>query len=222
METQININYVKTDPDISFKQKNLLDKIIRKHALIAGRVLNIPFVTITVYPKSNWAMPERGEDGYASSGDWIQIYIDPKNKNNSFEFIINNLIPGTIYHEMNHVARWRSVGFGKILPEVVVTEGLASVFEKEQWKKIIPPWAQWNKREISDFLETIKKRNKKNDLTYNHSEWFFGRGKLPRWIGYKLGVYIVESMRKNFSKVTWRELTKMKADEIIKKSGVKI
>ena len=222
MNTQVNINYVKTNPDLSNHQKSELDKIIRKHALIAGRILDIPYVTITIYPKSDRTIPETGEGGYAPSGDWLQIFIDLKNKNYNPKFIINNLTPGTVYHEMNHIARWRTVGYGKTLLEAIVTEGLASAFEKDQWKKFTAPWTRSNKAEISNFLKIMKNRDKKKDSEYNHAEWFFGKGKLPRWIGYKLGAHIIESMRGNFPKLSWRQLMAMKASEIIKKSEVKI
>jgi uncharacterized protein YjaZ len=222
MKTKININYIKVDSDISFRQRGKLGNIIKRHALIAGRILHIPFVTITIYPKSNWTIPETGENGYTPSGDWMQIYIDPKNKYHSFDFIANNIIPGTIYHEMNHVARWRAVGFGKSLIEAIISEGLASIFEREQWKRFTAPWANWEEKEIINFINIFRKRDRKKDTAYNHSEWFFGKGKLPRWIGYKLGAYIVESARKNYPKISWHKLTAMEASDIIEKSGVKM
>jgi uncharacterized protein YjaZ len=221
MKTKIYINHIKTRPDISVNQKKTLDKVIRKHSLIAGKILKIPFVTITVYPKSDWTIPETGENGYTPSEDWIQLYINIKKKKNLTK-IINEHVPATIYHEMNHAARWRSSNFGNNLLEVIVSEGLASVFEKEQWKSFVPPWTKLNKREISNFLKIINERNKNKDSTFNHAEWFFGQGELPRWIGYKLGVHIVESTRKNYPEISWEKLTRMKAKEIINKSKIKI
>ena len=222
MKTQININYVKTDPDISASQKKTLNKVIRKHASIAGKILKIPFVTITIYPKGDWTIPETSENGYTPSGDWIQLYIDIENKKNNLKHIIDRYIPATIYHEMNHAARWKSSGFGNNLLEVIVSEGLASAFEKDQWKLFVAPWTQLDKKEISDFLKIINKRNRKKDSIYDHNEWFFGKGRLPRWIGYKIGTYIVESARKNFPNVSWDKLTRMRAKEVIDKSGIKI
>ncbi|MDD5145446.1 MAG: class IV adenylate cyclase [Candidatus Pacebacteria bacterium] len=217
--TKLFINYVKSGFDIPKEEKDLLNKTIKKHALAAGRLLNIPYVTITVYPKPSWAMPETGEGGYTPSGDWIQIYIDPKNKKCGLKNIIEKYLPANIYHEMNHIARWRSIGYGNTLLETIVSEGIASVFEKEQWKAFVAPWAKFNEKEISDFLKIIRKRDEGKGGSYNHAEWFYGKGILPKWIGYKLGVYIVESFRNNFPGTSWQELTEMKANEIIKKSG---
>lgn len=219
---KIFINYVKSKFDISKKERILLDKTIRKYTLIVGKLLNIPYITITVYPKPSWTIPETGEGGYTVSEDWIRIAIDPKSKKYSFKDIIKKHLPATIYHEMNHIARCRSVGYGDMLLEAVISEGIASVFEKEQWKTVIPPWAKFNEKEIANLLKIVRERNKKKDRTYNHGEWFLGKGKLPRWTGYKVGTYIIESVRKNSPEISWQKLTKMRADKVIKKGGIKI
>ena len=220
--TKVSINYVKTEPYLSKEEIIFLDRIIKKHALIAGRILDITTVTITVYPKSSWAIPETGEGGYTPSGDWIQIYIDPKNKNYILKEIAEKHLPATIYHEMNHIARWRSAGYGTNLLETIISEGLASVFEKEHWTIFIAPWAEYSEKEIVDSLDILRKRDKSKDNIYNHAEWFYGKGNLPRWIGYKVGIYIIEKARENFPKTTWKELIEMKAKEIIEMSGIKI
>jgi len=217
---KFGINYIKTEFNISRERRIFLNKTIKKHVLIAGKIFNIPYITITIYPKPSWTIPETGESGYTFSEDWIRISINPKSQKFSLKNIIEKHIPATIYHEMNHVARWRSVGYGTNLLEVIISEGLACVFEKEQWA--ITPWAIHSKKEIVEFLKIITKRDKNKDNMYNHAEWFYGKGNLPRWIGYKIGTYIIESFRKNFLKISWKELTEMKAEDIIKMSGIKI
>jgi uncharacterized protein YjaZ len=222
MSSEIFVNYVKTVPDISSEEKDLLDNTIKKHALAAGSLLDIPYVTITVYPKSSWVIPETGEGGYTPSADWIQIYIDLKSEKYNLKDIIEKHIPGTIYHEMNHVARWKSVGYGTNFLEAIVSEGLASVFEKEHWKTFIAPWTQIDEKEIEAFLKIFRKRDKNKDNNYNHAEWFYGKGELPRWIGYKVGTHIIEKIRRNFPAISWKKLVCMKADEIVKMSGIKL
>lgn len=219
---KIFINYVKSKFDISKKERILLSKTIRKYVLVVGNLLNIPYLTITVYQNPSEVIPETGYGGYAITGEWVCIYVDPKNKKFSFKDIVEKNLPGAIFHEMNHVARFRSVGYGDTLLEVIISEGIASVFEKEQWKPIIPPWTKFDEKEIANLLKIVRKRDKKKDRTYNHGEWFFGRGKLPRWSAYKIGTYIVELVRKNFPEISWQKLTAMRADEVIKKSGIKI
>jgi uncharacterized protein YjaZ len=222
MKPQININYVKTESNLSVSQKNMLEETIKKHASIAGRTLCLPFITITVYSKSSWTTSETGESGFTPSAEWIQIYIDPKNKLYRFDFIARKIIPGTIYHEINHAARWRTTGYGASLIEAVISEGLASAFEKDQWREFTAPWLKWREKEIKDYLKVLKGKQNEINSAYNHNEWFFGKGKLPKWIGYKLGTYIIESVRNNYPKLSWCELNKMKAELIIEKSGIEI
>jgi uncharacterized protein YjaZ len=99
--------------------------------------------------------------------------------------------------------------------EAIISEGLASAFEKDRWSEFTAPWLKWQEKEIKNYLKIFKKKLNKINSTYSHEEWFSGKGKLPKWIGYKLGTYIVESARNNFPKLSWYELNKMKAELIL-------
>jgi uncharacterized protein YjaZ len=218
--TKIHIQFLKTERGLIKKDKELLEEIIKDHAGKAGSILNVPMVNITIYSNPGFTIPETGEGGYAPSKDWFHIYIDATKKKEELNKIIKNIIPATIYHEMNHVSRWKNTGYGLNLPDVIVTEGLATVFAKEQWKKYKAPWNNYSKKEFRKLLSLFKKRKKNDDKKYNHEEWFYGTGKLPRWAGYKLGSYIIQSFRKNNKNINWKEILKMSTKEIIKKSRV--
>ncbi len=58
------------------------------------------------------------------------------------------------------------------------------------------------------------------DIKYNHGEWFYGDEELPRWIGYKVGFYIVDTLRKKYPDATWKDLVKMDAEKNIALSDV--
>jgi uncharacterized protein YjaZ len=190
------------------------------HAGKAGNILKIPLVNITVYPNKNFVIPETGDGGYTPSKDWFHIYIDPQRKD--FNKIVKNVIPATIYHEMNHAARWKYTGYGTNLLEVIITEGLATVFAEEQWIKFKAPWADCSEAEINTLLNIVRKREKKNDITYSHGEWFYGTGKLPRWIGYKVGSYVIKSYRSKNKSIKWNQLIKMNANDIIRLSRINL
>jgi len=213
---------LETEKKLSPQEVILLKKTIRNHAQRAGAVLNIPMVNISIYSNSNFVIPETGEGGYTPSKDWIQIYIDSTRKKLELDKIIKTSIPATIYHEMNHIARWRDIGYGASLSEAIVSEGLAIVFAKEQWKNSKTPWADFSKKEMGRLLAIAKSRDKKEDKKYNHAEWFFGSGRLPRWAGYKLGAYIVDSFMTTNSLMSWGEIMKISAEEIMKKSGIRL
>lgn len=212
--------FLVTKDKLHSKEIELLKSVIEKHAKKAGLILDIPLVNITVYLNSEFVTPETGESGYTPSNDWIHLYIDPKRKKKELNNIINNIIPVTIYHEMNHASRWQHTGYGSGLLDAIITEGLASVFAEEQWSKFKAPWCNFSEKELKELLNIIKERNRENDKKYNHNEWFYGTGKIPRWAGYKLGSYIIQSFRKNNKNIVWKKMLRMNTREIIKKSGI--
>ncbi len=220
MSTKIYVQLLVSKNKLSRQEAKLLKESIQKHARKAGLILSIPLINVTVYSNPDFATPETGESGYTPSKDWIHLYIDPKRKKKELNNIINNIIPATVYHEMSHASRWQYVGYGIRLLDAIVTEGLASVFAEEQWSKFKAPWCNFSKKELKKLLNIIKKRNRENDKKYNHSEWFYGTGNIPRWAGYKLGSYIIHSFRKNNKNIAWKELSMMGTNEIINKSGI--
>lgn len=222
MSTKVYIQFLVTENKLPSRETELLRNIIKKHVKKAGSFLSVPLVNVTVYFNSNFAISETGESGYTPSKDWIHLYIDPKRKKRELDKIINNIIPATIYHEMNHASRWQNTGYGDSLLDAIVTEGLATVFAEEQWNNFKAPWCSFSKKESDNLLKIVRRRNKNNDKKYNHDEWFYGMGKLPRWTGYKLGSYIIQSLRKTNKSIMWKELSKMSTEEIVKKSGINL
>lgn len=222
MNTKVCIQFLVTQNKLSKLHKKRIEHVIRKHSKKAGTILGIKLVNVTVYPNANFVIPEIGSGGYSGSNDWLQIYIDTTKNARKMRRIIDKSIPGTIYHEMNHVARWGTVGYGKSLLEAIITEGLANVFEEQYWKEYKVIWASYESKEINKLLAIIRKRDKRKDNYYNHDEWFHGSGKLPRWIGYKIGTFIVRSFLEYNPGIKWRELIGMDSDEIIKKSKVSL
>jgi len=200
------------------KMEHLQD-VINTHARKAGKLLDIDLLNITVHFSQD-VIPETGEAGYASGKDWIRITIDPTRKVKELQKIINDIIPATVYHEANHIAREKYTGESENLLEAIISEGLADVFAEECWHKFKAPWGAYQQKKIQPFLKSLK--NEKNDKKYSHGDWFFGTGKRPRWLGYKLGNYIVHSAKNNNPGLTVLKMTKMTASEIVKLSGISI
>lgn len=122
--------------------------------------------------------------GYAPSAGLVVIAVEPENP----EFINwRTNLPGTVAHELNHAARWRSVGYGSTLLEALVSEGLATVYESLMTGHT-PPYAKAR----ADFNELWAEAAPLLHTTgYGHATWFFGEGHLPRWAGYGLGNELV-------------------------------
>jgi len=96
-----------------------------------------------------------------------------------------------IAHELHHCARWQTIGYGKTLGEVIVSEGMAQWYalEKTQWT------APWSLVDISEDL-IQKTINKWGSATYSHKEWFY-KGSMGRWIGYSVGYRLVKKYFKH-------------------------
>lgn len=208
----LNIVILKSKIGLSQPESKHLREVINIHGRKAGELLEIDLVNITVN-FSRKVIPETGEIGYATD-DWARITIDPTRKSKEIKKIISFIIPATIYHEMNHIAREKYVGESKNLLEAIIAEGLADTFAKEQWLKFKAPWSAYSKDELTPFTRNLRslEKNKK----YSHNDWFFGAGNKPRWLGYKLGTYIINLVKEKNTNLTALEMTRIPAKQIIR------
>lgn len=184
--------------------------------------LNIqkPF-DVTMYPNHAWTEETDGVDGEAFSGGLLQLRIDLRNEKNKIDDLLGDPLKATIYHECNHILRWQSVGYGTSLIEATISEGIATSYEKMICAPYVIKHADHSN--IEELLKYYRERNKDEDTTYNHWEWFFGtHNKYPRWLGYKVGSYIVDEAMKNKPSMTFTEITKMSAEEILAISNISI
>jgi uncharacterized protein YjaZ len=222
MKPKIYIHFIESEKGLKEKSRKILEDIVLKHSLIACESLGVNMVNVSIYANQELVIPETGVGGYTISGEWFFVYINPMCSEKNIADMINKLIPGIVYHEMNHIARWNSAGYGTTLPDTMISEGLANIFAIDKWGKDKPLWSNYTKREIKLLLDIFQQRNKKDDVNYDHGEWFYGSGKLPRWIGYKLGSYLIRSVRLNHPEIGWEELVKMTSEKLIKLSQIKL
>ena len=218
---KINIFLLDAKKDISKENKKLLKKIVFKHAKIAAKKLNIDLINIVVYPNRDLIIPEIGSGGFTSNSECIRLAVDPFRKENDVERIIGDFLPSIVYHEMNHISRWKKPGYGNNLVDVIISEGLAIVFAEEVWRSFKAPWGRYKQKEIERYLELLNKRNKKKDKNYNHAEWFLGKGK-PDWLGYKLGAYIIRVTKDKNPSIKSLALVHLNSKKIIKLCGLNI
>lgn len=71
-----------------------------------------------------------------------------------------------------------------------MSEGLAGRFAQELFGGPPEPWERLSNDEIRPHVKLAEKEWDRAD--YNHEGWFFGRGDLPRWLGYSLGFQLIE------------------------------
>ena len=210
----LNIVFLKVKKDLSKTEKKRVKEIIYKHALKAGKLLGVDLINIVIHPTKS-VIEETGESGFATD-DWIKIGIDPNRRKNELKKIISEIIPATIYHEMYHIGRDNYLGKSQTLFDSVIAEGLADVFAEEQWPNFHAPWNRYNIKTIKIWLKEFRKKG--NSKKYSHDEWFFGAVNKPKWLGYKLGSYIIHSIKEKNRKLTALKMIKMPTRKIILKN----
>lgn len=169
---------------------------------------------VVIESQSFFVIPKLGIGGTAIGKSCIEIRIDFSRKD--LAKIIKIELPATIYHELSHIVRENSIGYGSTLLDSFISEGISCYVEKKAMpgKKI--PYIQ-NIKEEKKFWHRAKKMFAKTK--YNYSEWFFGTGKLPNWIGYRFGYLIVERFM-NKHNIGLDKLIKMNSQNILDKSGL--
>ena len=216
---RLKIVFLQSKKSLPSQYENLLRDVIRKHARRAGKLLGVDLLNIT-FRWDHDVIPETGEAGFARGQDWVHMAIDPARRKDEVRRIITTITPSTIYHEMNHIARNLCFGSEKVLLDAIVSEGLATVFAEEQWLAFKAPWGQYNEKELKPFLKVL--RREKENKKFSRDEWFFGRGNKPKWLGYKLGSYLIERAKDRNEGLTALGMTTKKTEEIVRLSKLEI
>lgn len=170
-------------------------------------------VNIVVQPNKYEVVPETGEGGFSRNFELILAFFDPARLNCRQQLIDN--ISSMIFHELNHVARYAVTEYHEGFLKGCVMEGLATVFEREYGDYGVPLWGKYKATEAKVWLAEIKllgESVKWNDYMFKHPD---GR----KWIGYKVGTYIIDQASKNSGKSVL-ELTSMECEDILKLAKV--
>jgi len=145
-----------------------------------------PQLDILVQRQGGGTIPELGISGRAHRPQLFAIGCDPGNPHFA-NSLTNGALTRTIIHEAHHCLRMNGPGYGRTLGEALVSEGLAGRFVRHILQSPPEPWEA--------ALPALKSlRIGKMTLSqagYDHAKWFFGKGALPRWLGYSLGYEIV-------------------------------
>jgi len=214
-KNNINLHILKASGRLDPYAKDI-EKIFSYVIKEVSEKIKISNIDIIVHDNPRFTIPELGIGGHTHSPDFVVISLDPKFPNFS-EKTIGKELDRTLHHELNHVARWKTVGYGTTLLGALISEGLADHFEREITNKNLNPWSvALDRSQIKQMMKRAEKEY--NNKNYNHNEWFFGSKEkgIPRWTGYTLGYNLVaEYLEKNPSKKP-SQLHNLKAEKFIK------
>jgi hypothetical protein len=130
-------------------------------------------------------IPETGETASAHPPNVVYWTVDP-NRPGGIVAIANAELRRTLFHEFHHLVRDSAVGEDQRLLDRVVTEGLATVFERD-FAGPPPPWGMY-----PDDVETWVAEILALPADAPRSQWMVRHPDGRRWIGYKVGTYLVD------------------------------
>lgn len=174
-------------------QRGEIALLVVETAKVAAKLLPSKFTylnVVTTPTTSDWVIPETGVMGMAYSDEYLSITFDA-----AVPYGVDNLkraLRSTVYHEMVHATTfahdpWRpSALFG------AVTEGLATVFERDYSGEGAPLWAEYESDDtMKGWYEEIRSlpQTEQKDMNYfvSHSD---GR----KWIVYKTGTWMIDRL----------------------------
>ncbi len=197
--------------------ESMLRKRIKKYISAIFKFLPLKDIDIIVLDNPEGVISHLGVGGYAMNGNTLYINLDPGHK--EFKKVVNVCLFSTLAHELHHVMRFKTVGYGNTLFEALISEGLADHFDIEVTRQKPPDWSTaLSEKQIQFFLKKAAKDF--NNQNYIHRDWFFGseKRKIPKWTGYSLGFFLVQNYLKNYPKKKASMLHKTKASEFLKNS----
>lgn len=156
-------------------------------------------------------IPETGSGGYTRHSRFIVISINPGFPSGK-EKIISDM-RGVVFHELHHAARYESGVYHRTFLEIAIMEGLATVFERD-YASSKPLWGNYNSEDARLWLQEVI-----DTTDLDHYQYMFKHPDGRRWVGYKVGTYIIDRATKASDK-SILELTALTGDEILTLAGI--
>lgn len=163
-------------------------------------------INFFVQPREFDLMDETDDHARVHNSNFIELAFNPTLDSKGMERILRDLRP-SVYHELNHAARYNVPIWHKSFLDDCILEGLANVFARE-YADEKAPWADY-----PDDVELWISEIKDAGSTINYEHYLYNHPDGRRWIGYKVGTYIVDTAMSKSGK-SILELSSMECSEI--------
>ncbi len=130
-------------------------------------------------------IPETGETGSAIPPATVTWVVDPGRAGGVAQTVAKQL-RATLFHEFHHLVRYRTVPRGRTLMDDVVSEGMATAFERD-FAGAAPPWGAYP-AEVDGWVEEL--RALAPDVA--RAPWMVRHPDGRRWVGLRAGTYLVD------------------------------
>lgn len=134
------------------------------------------------------------------------------------ELLLAVWLPIVLAHELHHSKRvLDGPGYGTTLADAIVTEGSAEAFVRGTYPDAPTiPWAEeLSPAEANRVWRQAQDELDEDDSAERHERWFFGKGGLARWAGYKLGYSIVSAYLERHPDVEAADVAMISTSDVI-------
>ncbi|NNN08169.1 MAG: hypothetical protein HKL85_03125 [Acidimicrobiaceae bacterium] len=161
----------------------------------AQLLLGVEGVDVLVIDAPELAIPEWGVGGYTYGPHVIVVALDPA------VTVSCHRIERTLVHEFHHTMRWRGPGCEGSLGQMLVSEGMAQLFEEE----VLGDAPFFSRVTITD-EEIAAARAVMYEPELSQTKWFFGADSIALHFGYTYGYRICKA---------YADITGKRASELI-------
>jgi len=173
-----------------------------------------PHINFFVQPREYSLIPETQDNAHTHNSEFIELAFNPLVGDKGLQVILDG-VRASVFHEMNHAARFNIPIFHPRFIDHCIMEGLGTVFERDCGGSN-PPYGKYPKN-VADWLhEVIEQQDAISWEAYS-----FDHPDGRRWIAYKVGTYLIDQAVKNSGK-TVSELTQMENAAILKMAAIDI
>lgn len=158
---------------------DLVAASFEKALALSRERIQLEGVDVLVVDAPDDTIPEWGVGGYTHGPHVVLVAVDPSAS------LDERHIMSTLVHEFHHAMRWRGPGCGGNLAQMLVSEGLAQLFEEETLGEA--PF--FSRTPITD-AEIAEARATLFEPRFSPSKWFFGAEGVTRLFGYAYGYRI--------------------------------
>lgn len=178
------------DSNALAEKQDAIEHIVKETMALINEKMSVKNITIILRNSPANTIPEVGIGGYNLNENEIIISMNADYSN--IDHTISVELGPTIAHEIHHLKRRRSVGYGATLLEACVTEGLADCFAMEIFGIDPPIWSTAiSGSELDNLMSSA--REVWNNSSHDHYKWFHGTTQdIPRWAGYSIGYKLVK------------------------------
>jgi hypothetical protein len=192
-------------------EREIIQTIADTTALEVERVLpTLPQHLVLKVRAGKKVIPETGETGELAPPQTVYWTVDP---NRDIGEIVQTKLRPTLFYEWHQLVRAQTLG-GSSLMDHVIAQGLATAFTRDA-AGVAVPWGQYPESVSAWVNELIAL-----PPTAPVDQWLYRHPDGRRWIGMKVGTYLVDRATKSSGRSA-AQLVGTSTDEILRLAGIK-